>query len=1103
MAEQSNKARVGEAFDLLAKGLGPFVDRHMKGTVKKGQDWAEVFVRTSKDPNREYTLEDPSFLLNVMMDCWRGTFERQLPRSCKNLMFTLRDKRNEWAHNRQIKAHDAQFTLSGIVTLLEAADARESDPVRLSLEQLSRTLYEKERDQDDAVASNVVDGPKAGLKPWREVIHPHPDVSGGEFNVAEFAADLDGVRRGEGSREYTDPRLFFERTYLTVGLRELLTMALNRIGGEGDQPVVNCQTNFGGGKTHSLIALYHLFSGIDPTVFPDEITELVNATGIAEIPTVNRAVVVGNRFAAGETHEKDDGTVVNTIWGEIAWQLGGADAYALIADSDKNRSNPGNLLEKVFAACSPCLILIDEWVAYARELYARDDLPAGSFDSQANFAQALTEGAKKVPGTMLVVSIPASAGVSSVQDETSISSIEVGGVGGRQALKMLTSFVGRVAYDWKAAQQDEPYKIVRRRLFQPFDDANDPDCAATADAFGELYRSQRADFPSECSEHRYVERIRNSYPIHPEVFDRLYQDWSVVERFQRTRGVLRLMAATIYSLWESDDKSPLILPCSIPLDDSRVSGELANKLPDHWDPIIDSDIDGPQSHSARIDREIPHLGALHATRRVARTIFIGATPNVGSPNRGIEVDRIRLGSVFAGERPGPIVDALTRLRSQAPYLYVALDRYWFDIHQNVTDTARGEAGRLLGGDRHEIRSEIERRLRAESGTGEFTRVHVVPGTSDDVADDAMARLVVLAPDNPHIAKSDQSPALEAVREIFGSRGSSPRQYRNMLVFAAADQRLLDGLDEAIAEYLAWTSITERRGAEELNLDANQTTVAKNNRENADEMISTRLAEAYKYVIAPHQPDPSDSTIQFDITNLDTTGSVAERVSRRLISDGALQTQFPAVILRSKLDADLQQRWEDGHVTIATLWEDFAKYVYLPRLKDLSVLIATVESGPLSVAWTSDGFATAVGIDDTGSYLGLVGGGDPGTLAATALLVRPDIAQPILEAKTHSTDDTPTDTDAGDTGGGTDPIGPPVAREFRGTVSLDPTRPARAFGEVSEEVLTHLVSQVNTDIEITVTIRAKKADGFDDKTIRDVTENARTLKFDDGSGFTEG
>ena len=1101
MAEQSNKARVGEAFDLLAKGLLPFVDLHMKGTAKKGQDWAEVFVSSSKDPKREYSLEDPSFLLNVMMDCWRGTFERQLPRSCKNLMFTLRDKRNEWAHNRQIKAHDAQFTLSGILTLLEAVDARESDPLRLSLEQLSRTLYEKERDQGEATASNVLDGPKAGLKPWREVIHPHPDVSAGDFNVAEFAADLDLVRRGEGSPEYKDPGLFFERTYLTVGLRELLTMALQRIGGKGGQPIVNCQTNFGGGKTHSLIALHHLFSGVDPSVFPEEITDLINASGVSEIPAVNRAVIVGNRFAAGESHEKDDGTVVNTLWGEIAWQLGGVDAYSLIADSDKNRSNPGAGIEQVFAACSPCLVLIDEWVAYARELYARDDLPGGSFDSQFGFAQALTEATRATAGVMLVVSIPASEGASSAEDDASASSIEVGGVGGRQALDRLTTVVGRQAENWRPAQQDEPYKIVRRRLFQPFDDDNDPDCIATAEAFGELYRSQRDDFPSECAEHRYVERIRNSYPIHPEVFDRLYQDWSVVERFQRTRGVLRLMAATIHSLWESDDKSPLILPCSVPLDNSKVAGELANKLPDHWDPIIDADIDGPRSRSAQIDRETPHLGALHATRRVARTIFIGATPNIGSPNRGIEVNRIRLGSVFAGERPGPIADALTRLRSQAPYLYVDRERYWFDIHQNVTRTARDEAGRLLGGDRHEIRTEIERRLRAERGTGEFARVHVAPGTSDDVVDEAMARLVVLSPEHPHIAKSDESPALEAVREILGSRGSSPRQYRNMLVFAAADQRLLEGLEEATAEYLAWASINERR--QELNLDAHQTTQAKNSRDGSDETVSLRLAEAYKYAIEPVQPDASNSTIEFDVTTLDSTGSVAERVSRRYLTDGTLQTQFPSIILRSKLDGELARRWEDGHASAAALWDDFAKYVYLPRLKDQNVLVAAVEKGPNSITWLSDGFATAVGVDDNGAYMGLVGGADPGPLSPTALLVHPDIAQPMIDAKESSQGGDGGD-DVGGSGGGEDPESIPSALTtgFHGTVSLDSARSVRDFGQVSEEILTHLVSQVDTEVEVTVTIRAKKSDGFDDKTIRDVTENARTLKFDDGSGFTE-
>ena len=178
------------------------------------------------------------------------------------------------------------------------------------------------------------------------------------------------------------------------------------------------------------------------------------------------------------------------------------------------------------------------------------------------------------------------------------------------------------------ASGDESYEIVRRRLFQPLSDEAMADRDATAEAFGRLYRSQRSDFPAECTEIAYEARVKAAYPIHPEVFDRLYQDWSAIDRFQRTRGVLRLMAATIDSLWRSEDRSPLILPCSIPLGDPQVTNELAGRLPDYWNPVIDSDIDGPNSWSFKIDRDTPHLGALHATRRVARTIFVGATPKL-------------------------------------------------------------------------------------------------------------------------------------------------------------------------------------------------------------------------------------------------------------------------------------------------------------------------------------------------------------------------------------------------------------------------------------------------------------------------------------------
>ena len=174
MAEMSNRARVGDAFDLLAQCVKPFVSMHMARTTPTGKDWADVFAANAKPSITDYSTDDPVFLLRVMADCWRGTFDRQLPRGTRNLVFTLRDKRNEWAHNRQIKLHDALYTLSGIVTLVEAVDASKAEPLRTMLDDLRLTQFERAGSSDHAAALNVVDTPRAGLKPWREVIHPHP-----------------------------------------------------------------------------------------------------------------------------------------------------------------------------------------------------------------------------------------------------------------------------------------------------------------------------------------------------------------------------------------------------------------------------------------------------------------------------------------------------------------------------------------------------------------------------------------------------------------------------------------------------------------------------------------------------------------------------------------------------------------------------------------------------------------------------------------------------------------------------------------------------------------------------------------------------------------
>ena len=412
----------------------------------------------------------------------------------------------------------------------------------------------------------------------------------------------------------------------------------------------------------------------------------------------------------------------------------------------------------------------------------------------------------------------------------------------------------------------------------------------------------------------------------------------------------------------------------------------------------------------------------------------------------------------------------------------------------------------MAGDRHEVREEIIKRLRAQRDTSEFANVHYAPASGADVADEPRTRLVVLEPDSAHIAKSSESPALASALEVLNHRGASARQYRNMLVFAAADQRGMEALEQAIAEYLAWSGICDR--TEELNLDAQQTRLATTQRSRAAQAADLRMVEAYKYALVPRQDDPHGS-IEFDVVGLDSEGSVAERVSIKLINDGALATQFPAVLLRQRLNNELKSRWADGHVSVSTLWEDFARYLYLPRLRDQPVMMGAVAAGPVGFAWTSDGFGVAAGVDEsTGRYLGLAAEGvPPDAVTPTSLVVHPDRALLQLRAEQHEDLDTePEDRDEEEPpthdGDDTRESTSSTITAFRGSVRLDSARPTKAFTKISEEVLTHLLSQPDVDAEVRLEVEVRKAEGFSEHTIRTVTENTRTLQFEEGSGFSE-
>ena len=718
MADTNNE-RVGKALDLLKEGLGPFVAREVKSATDANRVSPSDLQRFTTDPmlsKRPVVEWDAAGLLALMWETWNQIFREVLGPAERGLVGEMRGHRTRWAHQEPFSTDDAYRALDSTHRLLTSVSAPQAGEVEtMKMELLRLRFTEQARAQRRRATVPAAENQAvSGLPPWRDVISPHQDVASGQYQQAEFAADLWQVYLGGGAAEYQDPAEFFQRTFLTGSLRDLLINAVKRLSDNRGDPVIQLQTNFGGGKTHSMLALYHLFSGT-PHGRLTGVDDLMQEAGTIQLPAVNRVVLVGNRISPGNPVVKADGTEVRTLWGELAWQLGhvsgGPDearrAYERVRADDEQATNPGDTLRELMNDYGPCLILIDEWVAYARQLHEESDLPAGSFGTQFTFAQALSESAKLAEKCMLVISLPASDADDATAD------VEVGGVRGRQAIASLRNVIGRVDSSWRPASSEESFEIVRRRLFLPIaSQANFVQRDNVAKAYCDLYRNNRQEFPAECGETAYEERIKAAYPIHPEVFERLYTDWSTLQSFQRTRGVLRLMASVIHNLWETGDRSPLIMPASILLDEPLVLSELNRYLPDHWAPVIERDIDGSNSLPTRIDGDAPNLGRYGACRRVARSIFLGSAPVQAAANQGLEDRRIKLGCVNPGEPPAIFGDAMRRLANIAAYLYQDGARYWYSTQPTVATVAESRAEEYRR-NRELVDKEIEKRLREE------------------------------------------------------------------------------------------------------------------------------------------------------------------------------------------------------------------------------------------------------------------------------------------------------------------------------------------------------------------------------------------------------
>lgn len=927
------------------------------------------------------------------------------------------------------------------------------------------------------------------LKPWREIAVPHEDVLKGTFAQAEFAADISRVHAGTATPEYQNPTLFFQRTFITEGMRLLLDSVVKRLSGRGGDPVIQLQTAFGGGKTHTMLAVYHLASAKVPASDMAGVSAILDAAGVAELPQARIAVLDGIKSSPNQPVSHGGGTV-RTLWGDLAWQLGGADGYALVADADTSGTSPGKaVLETLLARYAPCVILIDELVAYVRQFEEGKALTGGTFDSNLSFVQALTEALKAVPTAVLLASLPE-------------SDKEAGSQRGVKALAALAHYFGRVQALWKPVATEEAFEIVRRRLFSQIGDrlAAESVCRAFAD----YYVAHKDDLPRETQEGRYYERLLHAYPIHPEVFDRLYEDWSSLDNFQRTRGVLKLMAKVIHRLWQSENRDPLIMPGSLPLDDANTRNDIIYYLPQGWDPVLERDIDGERAETTGIENQDTRLGSVQACRRTARAIFLGSAPSTANQVvRGLELERVVLGVAVPGQQLGIYKDALRRLGDRLHYLNSGGNRFWFDTRPNLRREMEDRKRRFQ--DKEDVFPAIQDRVRKSLATGLFTGIHVFTGSSD-VPDDWALRLVVLAPD-AGFSRSGANLAVDRASEILKNRGDSPRQKQNRLIFMAADYDNVARLRDQVRSMLAWQSIVNDGRDGKLNLDGIQTKQAQKGLDDANDALRRMVRETYKWLLAPVQearPGKGLSEVQWEHFPLNPGAANASQEIERVMKENELLiTEWAPIHLANMLKAWF---WKEDQPEVGALdvWQKTCQYLYLPRLKEDQVFQVTVGAGVES----QDFFGMAQGKTDD-RYQGFVFGKRSTVfLDAGLLLIEPKTAGEYL-AKLRWEDESSRRNPAEPTGSGhsaavagepqiagqpkVEPTKADPKRRYFASVDLDPVMAKKQFADIVDEVVQQFSTKLGVRIRISVEIDAESSVGFDESTQRIVNENARVLK----------
>jgi hypothetical protein len=607
------------------------------------------------------------------------------------------------------------------------------------------------------------------LRPWLEIAEPRRDIADGSFDESLFAADLGLVDRGRGPADYLDPVAFCEKTYLTENLLAFLGQLAARLSGDMAAPAVyRLQTEFGGGKTHTLLAAYHLFrdpARVAGTAFASELASKLDRE---TFPKATIVVLDGAVLAAGDPDPDIKNAQVRTLVGQLAYRLGGLSAFSNIAEQDRMlHGSSTTQIAELLEAHAPCLILLDEVLQYLAKALVVPTHDGNLAATTLTVIKELCAAAATVPRAAVVATLTSS----NLEDYATLA--------GEDMQERLSKVVGRTENIVTPVEGDDIFPILHRRLFVTV--GPEQHRRMVANSYADWYESLSDAAPATYRESSYRERLATAYPFHPELVDILTNRWGSLSGFQRTRGALRTLAHTVKALSQRRHKAPLIHPGDVALGDAGIRGEVLRFAGESYKAALNADIIRPDSKAPEEDRrrggQVEELGLATG---IATTAFLNS---FGSDKvLGASAAQMLIGVGRPGLSRGLIEDVRDALEGSLWYMRLEGGRYRFTTEPNLNKVVLEREGAIT-------EDRIETLLREAIGqvapNSPQLRVEPRVEVSADLPDNQQLTLGIL--DFSLRIGADATPeTLRIAREILDHHGGSWRSNKNAAMLAAAD-----------------------------------------------------------------------------------------------------------------------------------------------------------------------------------------------------------------------------------------------------------------------------------------------------------------------------